>query len=453
MKFYKLPRCRNSIVAVFITAVLISIFAVSCQTEELAESSFDLIQSEILDTSCAISGCHSSVSDVSFFQHGLVLEASESYANLVGAEPTNHDAKHDHLFRVKASEPDFSLLYHKVSTTSGVHKYGNPMPLGLTPLKQGEVEFIQQWIKAGAPREGRVADPALLSDETPQPDFFTPLAPPAAGTGFQVGVTEFQVAPNFERELFVYKKLGNTREVYVNRFEIKMRPNSHHFILYDFNDQIPPNIKPGFDLIRDIRRPDGILDIGLMVPMAYHVFVVGTQTPHFDYQFPDGVALKIPADYALDFNSHYVNKQGIPIDGEVYVNLYTVPEASVTKTAIALNLGNNALNLPANQRTTATKIFIFNEKRSIYSLTSHTHQLAELFIIKIKGGPRDGEVVYTNSHWSHPPQINFDPPIVINAGEGLISEITYNNTRNQTVKFGLTSEDEMGIIFGYYVVD
>jgi hypothetical protein len=28
--------------------------------------------------------------------------------------------------------------------------------------------------------------------------------------------------------------------------------------------------------------------------------------------------------------------------------------------------------------------------------------------------------------------------------------VTYNNTTNKIVNFGLTSEDEMNIIFGYY---
>lgn len=444
---------KDKVIGIFILLITFFIFLISCQNDELTESSYDLVQSRILDTSCAISGCHSSASDLTFLQHGLVLEASVSYANLVDVEPANLDAKNDKLFRVKAFAPDFSLLFHKLSTTSGVNKYGIPMPLGLTPLKEGQLEFIRQWIEAGAPRKGRVADPALLDDETPQPDLFVPLAPPPPGTGFQVGLSKFEVAPNFERELFVYRKLGNTEEVFVNRFEIKMRPNSHHFILYDFNDQIPPNFKPGLDFVRDIRRPDGTLNTGLMIPMAFHVFVVGSQAPYFDYQFPEGVAIKIPADYALDFNSHYVNKQGVPIEGEVYINLHTVPVSNVAKTAIALNLGNTNLNLPPNQKTTATKTFIFNERRSIYNLTSHTHQLAEMFVIKIKGGARDGEVVYTNTDWNHPPQINFDPPIVLNAGEGLISEITYNNTKSQTVKFGLTSEDEMGIIFGYYVIE
>ena len=78
------------------------------------------------------------------------------------------------------------------------------------------------------------------------------------------------------------------------------------------------------------------------------------------------------------------------------------------------------------------------------------HQLAEKFVIKIKGGPRDGEVVYTNLDWHNPPLVNLSPPIQLSAGQGLTSEITYNNTTDAVVKFGLTSKDEMGIIFGYY---
>ena len=46
--------------------------------------------------------------------------------------------------------------------------------------------------------------------------------------------------------------------------------------------------------------------------------------------------------------------------------------------------------------------------------------------------------------------ITFDPVITLNAGEGLTSEITYNNIKDKVVQFGLTSDDEMGIIFGYY---
>lgn len=31
-----------------------------------------------------------------------------------------------------------------------------------------------------------------------------------------------------------------------------------------------------------------------------------------------------------------------------------------------------------------------------------------------------------------------------------MSEITWNNTTDRTIRFGLTSQGEMGIIFGYF---
>jgi len=83
-------------------------------------------------------------------------------------------------------------------------------------------------------------------------------------------------------------------------------------------------------------------------------------------------------------------------------------------------------------------------------LTSHMHALGEKFVIRIVGGVRDGQILYENTDWAHPAILTFNQPIVLAAGEGLMSEITYNNTTNRTVSFGLTSEDEMGIIFGYY---
>ena len=57
---------------------------------------------------------------------------------------------------------------------------------------------------------------------------------------------------------------------------------------------------------------------------------------------------------------------------------------------------------------------------------------------------------FTSTDWHHPQFVTYDPPIQLQPGEGLMSEITYHNTRSVVVKFGLTSQDEMGIIFGYY---
>jgi hypothetical protein len=435
-----------------IITFLVVVVMATCNYEDKKQSSFEQLQNQIFNTSCAVSGCHQSKSDPSFVQHGLVLEASMAYQNLINQKPTNINALADNLLLVKPSSVDESLLYHKLQYSSH-HKnnYGNMMPLGLPPLYKGQIEFIRQWIEAGAPKDGNPADEKLLSDKTIVDQPFEALAPPEIEKGVQINIPEFEVAPNFEREFFVYKKIGNAQEIYVNRVEIKMRSNSHHFLMYDFNPETPPTVIPQLNVIRDIRNTNGSNNLLNMLPMAYHTYVAGAQTTYSDYQLPENVVFVIPANAAYDFNSHYVNKSTVPIKGEVSMNLYTTAYTSNTKIARPINFGNRSFNLPPKQRTTITKTFTFTTPVKIISLTSHTHQLGEKFVIKINGGSRNGEMIYTSYDWHHPNVINYTSPIALNAGEGVTSEITYNNVKDSAVTFGLTSDDEMGIIFGYYI--
>ncbi len=413
-------------------------------------SSFELVQQKILTPSCATSGCHASDRDPSFAQHGLVLTPGQSYQNLVGVDPKNSLAKTDGLKRVKAFSSLESLLYHKLYTDASHHsnkQYGNPMPLGTAQLPNGQIEFVRRWIEAGAPQTGSVADAKLLDDKTTTVAVYEPLTVPAPGTGVQMSVPLFDVQPKFERELFTRKAIGNTEDMYVNRYEIKMRSGSHHFVAYDFRSK---TILPGLNDIRDLRNPDNSLNFATALTMSNHVYFAGSQAPYQDYTFPEGMALLLPAGASLDLNSHYVNRTDGAMKGEAQFNLYTVPKARVTQVVQTLDLGNNNLTIPANSRVTLSKDFLVNKARKILTLTSHMHKTGEKFVIKIKGGSRNGEIVYTSTDWEHPDIVTFKTPIDLKAGEGLTSEITYNNTTNKAIGFGLTSEDEMGIIFGYY---
>ena len=445
---------RNSLYVFLLLGALMSILVYSCKENQVQLATFDLLQSRILTPTCATVGCHLSQSDATFSEHELVLEKSVAYANLFNVASKNLNATVDGLVRVKPFEPEKSLFLRKLHIADHHTKdYGNPMPLGLQKLSVGQVEFIETWIKAGAPRTGIVADAALLDDKTQQEENFVPLAAPETGKGFQVNLSKFPVAANFEREFFVYKSLGNTSEVFVNRFEIKMRMNSHHLVVYDFDPSIPTLAFPQPNIIRDIRNPDNTLNFFNLIALPYHIFVVGAQSPYMNYEFPPGVALRMKANIGLDFNSHYVNKEPQPINGEVNVNFYTLPQASVLKEAKTLNMANTNITLNPGQRTTLTKSFTVSNSISVIGLTSHTHQLGEKFIIRIVGGSRNDEIVYTSTDWHHPAYITYDPPLILQPGQGLKSEITYNNTKDKIIHFGLKSEDEMGIIFGYYTVN
>jgi len=422
------------------------------------KGSFDLIQDRILTPSCATSGCHVANTDASFAQHGLLLSsASISYKNLVDAVPLNAVAQANHLLRVTKFIADQSLLYHKLNWDVSHHanaNYGTAMPLGGKPLSVGQLEFVKKWIEAGAPEKGTVADVKLLDDTTPHYDpnaTFTPLdAPEKEGkTGIQLKIDKFSVAPNFEREIFVRRPLNNLEPIYVNRIKLKSRANSHHLVLYDFKDK---NILPNLNEIRDLRHADGSYDILTYLTLANHVFLGGGTDPNSDYSFPEGTALLLPAKSSIDVNPHYFNRTSEPLYGENYVNLYTTTADQVKNVVKMIDFNNTNFTLPAGKKTTITSTFNFTKDKAItiVSLTSHFHEWGKLFQIKIKGGKRDGEVIYESTDWQHPKVINFAQPIELEANVGLTSVVTYDNTTPKDLKFGFTSQDEMNIIFGYY---
>ena len=444
---------------IFFVSLLISMTMIlffSCEKKPnetiVKTSSYDVIQDQIFTMSCAVSGCHSSTSDASYAQHGLVLSKNVSYENLIGKMSKNTAAATLKLQLVKPFDDDNSFLMHKISCSASHHSssvnFGSLMPLGGNYLTMGQVEFVKRWINAGAKKDGETVDVAVLKDSSACQEEITPLAVPAAGTGFQLKIDLFDIPKNFEREIFIRKNTPNTQTAYVNRIEMKGRSNSHHFVVYGFKN--PLLGLPTTGIMRDLRNSDGSLNLKTTTEMQNHIFIGGGTDVNTDITLPSGVALKLDPATPMDLNAHYFNKTVFTLKGENYVNFYTVPVSSVQNVAQTLDLNNLDISIPAGQTKTLSKNFTFTKTTRIVMLTSHFHRLGQKFVIKIYGGARNGEIVYTNTDWEHPLVKSFSTPIVLQTGEGLTSEVTYNNTTSKAVSFGLTSEDEMNIIFGYY---
>lgn len=448
---------RSSIALVVLFAVLNACSSSDSPPETSApktpdNGTFARIQNEIFQPSCA--SCHTSGSAAAR-QSALVISAESAYVQLVGVPSLHHIANADGLPRVKPFRADSSLLYHKLAWVPGHHSrdYGLLMPSGTVQgLTAGQLEYVRRWIEAGAPRTGHVVDTMVLKDSRLQTATFTALPAPPASAGIQLRVDSFAIAPANERELFVNRRVGNASDLYITRIESRMRPGSHHLLLYQFDESktsFPCNTRPTLDVVRDIRNLDGSLNLLNMLPMACHVYFAGAMTPDFDYRFPDGVALKLPANSTLDFNVHYVNRAPINLPGQAFANLYTADRAQVTTVARTLNLANTELTLPPNQRTTIRKVFPMSVRTTVLGLTSHMHSMGERFEIRVRRVNGSEATVYTNTDWEHPGFQNFATPIVLEVGDALVSVVTWNNVTNSTIFFGLSSTDEMDIIFGY----
>ena len=431
---------------------------ISCQesVDEKIDTSWSILYKKVLEPNC--SNCHMNGSAIQK-QSDLDLSSSAAYNSLVGVRPTNSTASHDGLFRVSTEGGmkglTQSYLWEKINAYDQEHflndhpEYGQLMPPGGNFLTDGELQFIRSWIEAGAPEAGIVVDEKVLQNTNRYiPEAFKKIDPPA--NGIQLHLGPFEVQPNFEREFFQFTALDQNDDMYVNRIEIEMRRGSHHFLLYTFNEDTPQQILPLYDQPRELRNENSIINLPTLYQMQFHKFFGGTQWSRLDYRLPDGVALKIPQGSGLDQNSHYVNRTDSIMTGEVYTNLHTINKEDVEHVAELFDFNNIDIYLPPKKVTTLSKTFILDEKYYIGQVFSHAHEKMQEFVVEIVGGQRNGEVIYWTNDWEHPPIINFDPPIEINASEGLMLKATYNNPTSLPVTFGYRSVDEMMILFGWY---
>ena len=132
-----------------------------CDPQVFFTGTFDRIQRQIFDQTCAVSGCHDSQS----VQGSLLLETGASYGNLVNATPNNAAAANTMTFpppddwkRVKqidamTGDLNRSLLYHKV-TGDLLPGFGDRMPFHRKKLDQSLIDVIEAWIVNGAPQTG-----------------------------------------------------------------------------------------------------------------------------------------------------------------------------------------------------------------------------------------------------------------------------------------------------------
>ena len=432
---------------------------------------WEIVRDDIIVPRCA--SCHTAGS---FYaeQSGLVLTSDVAYEEIINTTPTNTAALNDGLVQLSNNGGmlgvQLSYFWEKINIRDEEHYlgdhpyYGELMPLGGPFLTNGQLSFIEEWILAGAPQSGEVADPALLADTTIySAPIFEILEEPEFGLQLHMG--PFEVPPSGDMELLSYENPNYTEDVFINRVKISMRPGSHHFIIYTFTDEIPPYFIPEEGEIRPFYDDNGNIIYGNLLAMQFHKFVTGTQWPAMDYHFPEGVALRFPHEFGFDMNTHYLNYTDEPLTGEIYTNLYFAEPSEIEHVAEILMLNNQNFNLPPNEITTVERTYTFSQIRishdipndineiKIFQLFSHAHQHLIRFDIEVEYADGTTDLVYTALDWEHPPILQLYDPLVLTQGMGIKLTATYDNWTDDYLQFGLLSTDEMMILFGYFYTD
>ncbi len=432
----------------------------------------------IFQASCT-AGCHSASSP----SGNLVLDTDGDlaalYANLVGVTPTNPAAATKGYKLVDPGYPENSFLLRKCAYPAWDSSYdlpvqqGSAMPQGQPVLAKENVELIRQWILYGAKQTGQVVDPQTLFNYYNVNGMarIARPAPPAEGEGYQLHMGPFFLEPGEEVEFYKKEKLLNENVLDVVRFESIFNDESHHFLLFQFDEGEETAIEEGM-------RP-------VTVQNAFqNPYMVGWVDSDV-IDLPTGTAYKIRNNSTLDLNYHLINYAAngdSVLAAEAYVNFYVDDSPSLIQMHSELLINLNIFILPggSEQSFTNNKFcgngggnpgFCDLQGDSIYVwfLSSHTHKYGTDYDIykRLPGGGK-GEQLYEGFYnttydfnqgfydWSHPGNLYFDELVPISKSLGLVQEAKYRiNNPNQVlpVTFGLTTDDEMMLAFIQYTME
>ena len=117
-----------------------------CNPRDLFSGTFDRIQRQILNPTCAVSACHDSESRAS----DLLLETGASASALIGQTPVNFAAAMAGWQRVAPGDRANSFLIHKLEGRLA-SEYGERMPLDRKRVPSFLQYIVGAWVDAGAP--------------------------------------------------------------------------------------------------------------------------------------------------------------------------------------------------------------------------------------------------------------------------------------------------------------
>jgi hypothetical protein len=162
------------------------------------------------------------------------------------------------------------------------------------------------------------------------------IEPPPAGTGFQFHygpadynnaeeVAKYTLAPNSEVTDCVFFPTPNDTAVYFNEYHSRMRPGSHHMLLYIQSAPLPET------------GPDGPGTCNLAGEVQ-STNLFGAQTAKLDVvgnvdgaPENNGSAIMIPAKQQGIMQVHFINSTSQPILREAWANVVYVDKSKVTQ--------------------------------------------------------------------------------------------------------------------------
>ncbi len=276
------------------------------------------------------------------------------------------------------------------------------------------------------PDETRAIEPS-------EPDF----PPPPEGEGYQLTLRA-TVQPGEEAWVCEVKAMPNTDSIAnVSWVDVRQNEGMHHTTLSTLGFNSAGKIEHGMYDCNELYGDNSLMEDQIM-------FYGNQGTAEDTMHLPDGVAAQIPPGLDVIHEMQFVNAGTKPVELYNLINAWTVPGDEVEEGIWGGSVRDENIHVPpATDGYSEWSRCLFNEDVEILFLASHMHALGVKFEIAPFNGKEVGEVMYTNDDWHIPLITQYDPPMVVKAGEGFEWKCTWDNPTDQEITYGNTAENEM----------
>ena len=287
---------------------------------------------------------------------------------------------------------------------------------------------------------------------------FVVIAMPAAAKlhlrkparGFQMRMESFEVLPSGDREGCEHMVTPNRRAMDVAAFELKATPGTHHFVVWNYlgQDQNPADFWTG------IEYATACTGLGPQDGLVTTANLFGMLSGRSRFHFPAGVAVRLEPHANVYANLHYHNYRGTPVHTDAVFNFIPARKGTVKHHAQAFTVGTFQIDIPANGSASVTGEWHAPTDLNIVAVSTHQHRRGtDILVHRIDGGGNDMGPLVDSPRWEHPNVRWFEQAMRLQSGEGFRFTCSWQNPDDHPVHFGVTSEDEMCFVTGYFYPD
>jgi len=263
---------------------------------------------------------------------------------------------------------------------------------------------------------------------------FVPLAPPPEGEGFQLSM-EYEAPPNSETWICDIYPLPTTDFSMVNWVELQQTPGTHHLTLSTLG-LTPIGLEPGRYDCNDLYGENSLMEDQIM-------FYGNQGDGDSTMLLPEGIAATLPPALDVIHEMHFVNVTDEPISVFSRLNAWTIPAEEYVEGIWGGSFRDEHIEIPPFATHTEWSRCVMTEDVEVLFVASHTHEKGVKFTVAPFDGETTGDIFYINEDWHVPMITQYEPPMIVPAGQGFEWSCTWDNPTGETVNYGLDSTDEM----------